>query len=503
MRNKKKAFTLVEMLVALAVSSIIIAATYASYELIQKQYKRNIDIAEMHTSGRSIMQVLEREIRMAGYEFRDANGTMTYGSIVGGLAITDSGDTCCDEVTLIYDDVEDVVNAKGEVTSSSVERIKIRFWTEAYTSNKGDRFRLYKRKTILGRNNAILGTPIVGAKEVMADYIEDLQFFIDSGGLLYVGTDNNYIMEIDTTQKKQVGTISQGITYRTNGGMAFGPDGLLYVGTDNNYIMVIDTDQKKQVATISQGITYRTNGYMVFGPDGLLYVGSNNHHIMVIDTTQKKQVATISQGIRIRANGGMAFGPEGNLYVGNIGAYMMVVDTAQKKLISFIKQTYFRQVRGGFEFGSDGLLYAGSGSNYISRFDLSKKSGQQTLSGIQQGISTTTKEDMAFGSDGLLYVGATNNNYIMVIDTDQKKQVATISQGISYRTNGGMAFKPEKSLEANSAVSINLTLRAKNEYGRISKDFLKKDYFSGNFNIKKNDLFKRDTFSTTVSVRNL
>ena len=460
MRNNKKAFTLVEMLVALAVSSIIIAATYASYELIQKQYKRNIDIAEMHTSGRSIMQVLEREIRMAGYEFRDANGTMTYGSIVGGLAMTDSGDACCDEVTLIYDDVEDVVNANGEVTSSSVERIKIRFWTEAYTSNKGDRFRLYKRKTVLGRNNAILGTPIVGPKEVMADYIEDLQFFIDSGGLLYVGTDNNYIMEIDTSQKRQVGTISQGITYRTNGGMAFGPDGLLYVGTDNNYIMVIDTDQKKQVATISQGL-------------------------------------------RIRANGGMAFGPDGNLYVGNISAYMMVVDTAQKKLLSMIRHTYFRQTRGGFEFGSDGLLYTGTGTNYISRFDLSKKSGQQTLSGIQQGISTTTKEDMAFGSDGLLYVGATNNNYIMVIDTDQKKQVATISQGITYRTNGGMAFKPKKSLEANSAVSINLTLRAKNEYGRISKDFLKKDYFSGNFNFKKNDLFKRDTFSTSVSVRNM
>ena len=175
MRNNKKAFTLVEMLVSMAVSSIIITATYASYELIQKQYKRSIDVAEMHTSGRSIMQVLEREIRMAGYEFRDASGTMTYGSIVGALAITDSADACCDEVTLIYDEVDDVVNLEGEVTSSTVDRIMIRFWTEAHTSNTGDRFRLYKRKTILGRDNAILAQPIIGAKEVMADYIEDLQ----------------------------------------------------------------------------------------------------------------------------------------------------------------------------------------------------------------------------------------------------------------------------------------------------------------------------------------
>ena len=329
MRNKKKAFTLVEMLVALAVSSIIIAATYASYELIQKQYKRNIDIAEMHTSGRSIMQVLEREIRMAGYEFRDANGTMTYGSIVGGLVITDSGDACCDEVTLIYDDVEDVVNAKGEVTSSSVERIKIRFWTEAYTSNKGDRFRLYKRKTILGRNNAILGSPIVGPKEVMADYIDDLQ-----------------ISNISTT-------------------------GTLY------------------------GSGSRVNSIGIWNPTRPKY---------------DRKVGSISTPIGFQA--------------------------------------------------------------------------------------------LVFGPDGLLYSSGTRQNSIEIWDVTRPKydkKVGSISAPIGFQA---LVFDIKKSGQLN-VVSINLTLRAKNEYGRISKEFRKKDYFSGNFNIKKNDLFKRDTFSTTVSVRNL
>jgi len=46
-----KAFTLVEMLVAMAVSTIIIGATYASYDLVATQYKKNIDVAEMNTSG--------------------------------------------------------------------------------------------------------------------------------------------------------------------------------------------------------------------------------------------------------------------------------------------------------------------------------------------------------------------------------------------------------------------------------------------------------------------
>ena len=134
MRNNKKAFTLVEMLVAMAVSAVIIAATYASYQLVQQQFKKNADITELHSSGRAIVQLLEREIRMAGYEFRDNKGLMTYGAISSPIIITDSGDKCCDEVTIIYDEVEDTVNAQGVVTSSTVERIKVRFFTRAHSS---------------------------------------------------------------------------------------------------------------------------------------------------------------------------------------------------------------------------------------------------------------------------------------------------------------------------------------------------------------------------------
>ena len=89
--NLLKAFTLVEMLVALAVSAIIIGATYASYEMVSAQYKKNIDIANMHTSGRAIMRIIERDVRMAGFEYRDKDAKITYGSISNPLTIKDSG----------------------------------------------------------------------------------------------------------------------------------------------------------------------------------------------------------------------------------------------------------------------------------------------------------------------------------------------------------------------------------------------------------------------------
>ena len=60
----------------------------------------------------------------------------------------------------------------------------------------------------------------------------------------------------------------------------------------------------------------------------------------------------------------------------------------------------------------------------------------------------------------------------------------------------------ESTIKTLSTVDITLTIRSKGKYGK-SRQFLKKDYFNGNFNFNKNDQFFRDTFSTTVSVRNL
>jgi hypothetical protein len=51
-------------------------------------------------------------------------------------------------------------------------------------------------------------------------------------------------------------------------------------------------------------------------------------------------------------------------------------------------------------------------------------------------------------------------------------------------------------------VVISLTLRTKNQYGK-DRQFKKKDYHAGNYKLDKTDKYKRDTFSSTVLVRNL
>jgi hypothetical protein len=64
-----------------------------------------------------------------------------------------------------------------------------------------------------------------------------------------------------------------------------------------------------------------------------------------------------------------------------------------------------------------------------------------------------------------------------------------------------LAFKNKRTGQ-ESLVTINLTLRTKNQYGK-DRQFKKKDYHAGNYKLDKTDKYKRDTFSSTVLVRNL
>jgi len=249
MQTNTKAFTLVEMIVAMAVSTIIIAATYASYDLVATQYKKNIDVAEMHTSGRAIMQMIERDVRMAGFEYLDNDAKVTYGSITGPLVIKDSGDKCCDEVAVIYDYYDE--------DSKKVERIKITYSAGPHPRNKGggdkyDRYRLYKQIDVLGRNNAILANPIIGSKDLLGDFVEDFQIAnIIVNSSLYRGSNGANIQIIDPTTKKTVGSIGSGRTTT----LAFGPDGLLYQGRNGSNISIFDPKTKKTVGWIGSGRT--------------------------------------------------------------------------------------------------------------------------------------------------------------------------------------------------------------------------------------------------------
>ena len=422
MRHNKKAFTLVEMLVALAVSAVIVSATYASFELIKNQYKKNIDVTQLHTSGRAIMQVLEREIRMAGYEFRDDKGLMTYGKIAGPLVLTDSGNKCCDEVTIIYDEVTDTLNAQGVVTSSIVDRIKTRFWTEAHSSSKrGSRFRLYKRRTILGTNNAVLATPRVGAKEVMADYIEDLQI-VDINALKT--TNNNDYVKIDKSGAELANSATEwSCVYDKDSGLIW------------------------EVKTDIEGNLHYNRAYYTWymsNPPASHKGSKGQEDNSAIDSSQ---VIRNSEKFLQAVNSSALCG------------YRDWRLPEIEELKTIVKATSTK-----------------SPSIDTSFFPHNPVSGK-----------VITSEVVPDNNQSVLSIRFYRYGFVHYQGKHQPAHIRAV-------------YKIPSILKS---LGITLTLRAKEKYGKINKQFLKKDYFSGNFNFTKNDLFKRDTFSTTVSLRNL
>ena len=459
MRLNNKAFTLVEMLVALAVSSIIVAATYASFELIQKQYKKNIDVAELHTSGRAIMTILEREIRMAGYEFRDGNGLMTYGSITAPIEIKDSGNKCCDEVTIIYDEVFDTLNASGVVTSSIVERVKTRFWTEPYTSSKhGARNRLFKRRTILGTNNALLATPRVGAKEVMADYVEDLQLINISGFANLYATDYQSLHVYDTISRKWLRTIPLGYSPGNQSSITIGSDGLVYaLGSANGKWTVFIINPKTGSTSLinSPGRNNRWAPGLGIASDGFLYINTTAGGLVDVYDVKTKQ---LQQSI--------------------------MPNQQIKNLLSNTKDT-----------NSSGITCELPNGPNINC------SNSSSLGSPKNTKYSTIK----FGNDDIVYAaGSGRRSDIDIFSLSQQKFIGDIKLGLNGQNSRSRSYGlvSESTIKTLSTVDITLTIRSKGKYGK-SRQFLKKDYFNGNFNFNKNDEFFRDTFSTTVSVRNL
>ena len=88
LRLNRKGFTLIELLVAMVLSFIIIGAVYGTFTSQQKTYTIQDQVAEAQQNARMAMNILMRDIRMAGYGMPDGGITIgspakTYSNAIG------------------------------------------------------------------------------------------------------------------------------------------------------------------------------------------------------------------------------------------------------------------------------------------------------------------------------------------------------------------------------------------------------------------------------------
>jgi type IV pilus assembly protein PilW len=159
----RQGFSLVELLVAMAITGVVMAAVYKIYTTQQDSYVLQEQVVEMQQNGRTAKYVMTREIRMAGY---DPTGLAKAGFITAGRdiihftmditggesdGIDNDGDLAIDEADEDYDgaifpgdDITYSVSAgslfrnDGSGNQSVVENIDAIGFAYAYANEDGD-----------------------------------------------------------------------------------------------------------------------------------------------------------------------------------------------------------------------------------------------------------------------------------------------------------------------------------------------------------------------------
>ena len=169
MISNKSGFSIPELLITMAISTIIIGAAFGSYMIVSHNYRVQKDIRYMANLAQPVVEMMAKDIRMAGYRDDTAAG------ISNPITITDSNDDCCDRIKIIYD--------IGNATDGTWDRHLIEYFTQDTFHNAEDvRRRLYKRIRECADSNCTTFTttdPLPASP--IADYVEDLQFVGTNG----------------------------------------------------------------------------------------------------------------------------------------------------------------------------------------------------------------------------------------------------------------------------------------------------------------------------------
>ena len=131
--NDSKGFTLIELLVAMAITGIISVAIFTAFQSQQKSYLIQDQVAEMQQNLRAAMDIMVREIRMAGYDPTRLGGATIFSANSNSINITIdiNGDgNCTANETIIYslydahgDGDSDIGRQVGAVRRAAAENI--------------------------------------------------------------------------------------------------------------------------------------------------------------------------------------------------------------------------------------------------------------------------------------------------------------------------------------------------------------------------------------------
>jgi hypothetical protein len=217
--NNISGLTLVEILIGIIITSIMMAAMYTSYTVVNNSYSQVTDRAKISSSGRDIVGMLMRDIRMAGFKyyfgindlgistndnlqyvagddpttFNDSHAplivlkeTLGYDRDNASLAPTkiEGEGLCCDRIHIVYGDFNQNDN------DQPYKRYRLTYFADSEPGN--DFYSVYKTKeSWIQKNDELTGSWSDKCSECyvgerIRDHIVDMEFIVigEEGRLL-------------------------------------------------------------------------------------------------------------------------------------------------------------------------------------------------------------------------------------------------------------------------------------------------------------------------------
>ena len=167
--NNNAGITLIEILIGVAISTIMMAAMYTTYSVVNNSYSQVTDRATISRSGRDIIGMLMRDIRLAGFKYYfgvnnvgiSKNDYLQYvggnstineshdpliivknelGYNTGSTTKHNPDDMCCDKIHIVYGDFN-----QSDVTQP-YKRYKITYYALPRSNGSDNYYGIYKTK---------------------------------------------------------------------------------------------------------------------------------------------------------------------------------------------------------------------------------------------------------------------------------------------------------------------------------------------------------------------
>tara|TARA_B100001123_G_scaffold184168_1_gene210793 strand:- start:108 stop:1013 length:906 start_codon:yes stop_codon:yes gene_type:complete len=253
-KNKLKniaGLTLIEMMIGVIITSIIMAAMYTTYSVVNKTYSQVTDRAKISRSGRDIIEMLMRDVRMSGFTyFLGINDrsypTETYLEFLGGdvapidshdpliiiknqlgharlpagsaptpVTKWDAADMCCDKIHIVYDDFNQ------NDTTQPYKRYKVTYYAIPTSEGTDQRYAVYKAKESwkqpLTSNTGTWDSNCSECySELIRDHVVDMEFIpFDQEGRVLLNS-NSAGDTMDVMNLYKIRTVDIRLTFRSH-----------------------------------------------------------------------------------------------------------------------------------------------------------------------------------------------------------------------------------------------------------------------------------------------